>query len=72
MTDIVERLRAQRDHADDWRTLLCEDAAGEIERLRAALITTRLNVSSLQAGYGFDFTSWATMIDKALGNVPNG
>jgi hypothetical protein len=35
MTDIVERLLVQRDHADDWRTLLCEEAAEEIERLRA-------------------------------------
>jgi hypothetical protein len=66
MTDIVERLRAQKHPLRE-----CQEAADEIERLRAALITTRLNVSSLQAGYGFDFTSWATMIDKALGNVPN-
>jgi len=34
MSDLIERLRAQRDHADDWRTTLAEEAADEIDRLR--------------------------------------
>jgi hypothetical protein len=37
MSDLIERLRAQRDHADDWRTTLAEEAADEIERLRREL-----------------------------------
>lgn len=31
--EIVEKLRAQRDQADDWRTTLAEQAADEIDRL---------------------------------------
>jgi hypothetical protein len=37
MRNLVKRLEAQRDYADDWRTLLCEEAAEEIERLEREL-----------------------------------
>jgi hypothetical protein len=48
MRDIVKRLEAQRDHADDWRTLLCEEAAKEIERLERELSVALEEIARLQ------------------------
>lgn len=46
---LVQRLRAQRDHADDWRTTLCEEAADALEQAAAALREAGVAVDALRA-----------------------
>lgn len=45
--DIVARLRAQRDFADDWRTTLAEEAADNIEKLRGDVAAYRKDFRSI-------------------------
>ena len=45
--DIVVKLRAQRDFADDWRTTLAEEAADNIERLRSDVAAYKKDFRSI-------------------------
>ena len=44
-TGLIAKLRAQRDHADDWRTTLAEDAADRLERDGARIAELEIEIN---------------------------
>ena len=48
MSELQRRLREQRDHADDWRTDLCEKAADALDAQAAEIAALRARLAEAE------------------------
>ena len=67
-TGLIAKLRAQRDHADDWRTTLAEDAADRLERDGAeiARLERELAMANDAAAKGEAGRALGTALEEAI------